>query len=169
MERRLLSLNIEYNFKWNQPYLSPGLNLSRRSNFLNSASGLLCKATKWKGLLLFQRKVTLICSCYLFKIRELQKITKELFVWCRHLPVEVEKQVDRIELYPNSETGDQGGIDPGDQGWVPHLPVQEASRRSRYFPCIFLFHQVFLPNIFLIKKHHQLTDRCYHYYLYLKW
>ena len=31
---------IEYNFKWNQPYLSRGLNLSRGSNSLNSASGL---------------------------------------------------------------------------------------------------------------------------------
>ena len=29
---------IEYNFKWNQPYLSPDLNLSRGSNSLNSAS-----------------------------------------------------------------------------------------------------------------------------------
>ena len=87
MERRLQSLNIEYNFKWNHPYLSPGLNLSRRSNSLNSASGLLCKATKWKGLLLFQSKVTLICSCYLFKIRELQKLQKnclsgvDIFQW----------------------------------------------------------------------------------------
>ena len=93
-----------------------------------------------------------------------KKYKKKLFVWYRHLPVEVEKQVDRIDLYPNTEPGDQGGIDPGDQGWVPHLPVQEASRRSRYFPCIFLFHQVFLPNIFLIKKYHQLSDRCYHHY-----
>jgi len=35
--RRLISWNIEYNFKWNQPYLSRGLNLSRSSNSLNSA------------------------------------------------------------------------------------------------------------------------------------
>ena len=32
------SWNIWYNFKWNQPYLSRGLNLNRRSNSLNSAS-----------------------------------------------------------------------------------------------------------------------------------
>ena len=32
---RLKSLNIEYNFKWNQPYLSRAL------NSLNSASGTL--------------------------------------------------------------------------------------------------------------------------------
>ena len=30
---------INYNFKWNRPYLSPGLNLIRGSNSLNSASG----------------------------------------------------------------------------------------------------------------------------------
>ena len=30
---------LDYNFKWNQPYLSRGLNLSRGSNSLNSASG----------------------------------------------------------------------------------------------------------------------------------
>ena len=29
---------FEYNFKWNQPYLSGDLNLSRRSNSLNSVS-----------------------------------------------------------------------------------------------------------------------------------
>ena len=34
----LKSWTIEYNFKKNQPYLSPGLNLSRGSNSLNSAS-----------------------------------------------------------------------------------------------------------------------------------
>ena len=44
------------------------------------------QATKWKGLL-FQSKVTLICSCYLFKIRELQKLQKnclsgvDIFQW----------------------------------------------------------------------------------------
>ena len=36
IERRHKSWNIEYNFKWNQPYLSHVLNLSRRSNSLNS-------------------------------------------------------------------------------------------------------------------------------------
>ena len=40
IEHRLKSWNIEYNFKRNQPYLSRGLNLSRRSNSLNSASGV---------------------------------------------------------------------------------------------------------------------------------
>ena len=30
------SQNIEYNFKWNQPYLSRVLNLSRGSNSLNA-------------------------------------------------------------------------------------------------------------------------------------
>ena len=35
-----ISGKIEYNFKWNQPYLSCGLNLSRGSNSLNSASDL---------------------------------------------------------------------------------------------------------------------------------
>jgi len=29
---------INYKFKWNQPYLSRGLNLKRRSNSLNSTS-----------------------------------------------------------------------------------------------------------------------------------
>ena len=29
------------NFKWNQPYLSRGLNLNRRSNSLNSAKGFI--------------------------------------------------------------------------------------------------------------------------------
>ena len=38
IERRLKSWNIEYNFKWNQPYLSRGLILSWGSNTLNSAS-----------------------------------------------------------------------------------------------------------------------------------
>ena len=33
------SWNIEYNFKWNQPYLSRISNLSRGSSSLNSASG----------------------------------------------------------------------------------------------------------------------------------
>jgi len=32
--------NNEHDFKWNQPYLTRGLNLSRCSNSLNSASGL---------------------------------------------------------------------------------------------------------------------------------
>ena len=32
-------LNLEtYNFKWNQPYLSRGLYLNHRSNYLNSAT-----------------------------------------------------------------------------------------------------------------------------------
>ena len=35
---RLKSWNIWYNFKLNQPYLSRGLNLNRRSNSLNSAT-----------------------------------------------------------------------------------------------------------------------------------
>ena len=39
IERRLKSWNIEYNFKWNQPYLSRRLNLSRGSNYLDLASG----------------------------------------------------------------------------------------------------------------------------------
>ena len=38
IERRFKSWNIEYNFTWNQPYLSQVLNLSRESNSLNSAS-----------------------------------------------------------------------------------------------------------------------------------
>ena len=39
MKRRLKSWNIWYNLKWNQPYLNRGLNLNRRSNSLNSATG----------------------------------------------------------------------------------------------------------------------------------
>ena len=35
---RFKSWNIWYNFKLNQPYLSRGLNLNRRSNSLNSAA-----------------------------------------------------------------------------------------------------------------------------------
>ena len=35
IERRLKSWKIEYNFKWNQPYLSRGL------NSLNSDSGVI--------------------------------------------------------------------------------------------------------------------------------
>ena len=35
IKRRLKSLSNEYNFKWNQPYLSRGLNLSRGSKSLN--------------------------------------------------------------------------------------------------------------------------------------
>ena len=38
MERRLKSWKIEFNLKRNQPYLSRGLNSSRSSNSLNSAS-----------------------------------------------------------------------------------------------------------------------------------
>ena len=38
-EPRFKSWNIWYNFKWNQPYLSRGLNLNRRANSLNSATG----------------------------------------------------------------------------------------------------------------------------------
>ena len=38
IERRLRSLNIEYNFKWNQPYLGRVSNLSRGSSSLNLAS-----------------------------------------------------------------------------------------------------------------------------------
>ena len=38
-EPRFKSWNIWYYFKWNQPYLSRGLNLNRRSNSLNSAIG----------------------------------------------------------------------------------------------------------------------------------
>ena len=38
-------LNLEtfdtYNFKWNQPHLSRGLNLNRRLNSLNSATAIL--------------------------------------------------------------------------------------------------------------------------------
>ena len=41
---RLKSWNIWYNFKWNQPYLNRCLNLNRRSNSLNSATG--CKDIK---------------------------------------------------------------------------------------------------------------------------
>ena len=40
-KRRLKSWNIRYNFKWNQPYLSRGLNLNRRTNSLNSATDLI--------------------------------------------------------------------------------------------------------------------------------
>ena len=39
IERRLKYWKIEYNFMWNQPYLSRGLILSRGSNSMNSASG----------------------------------------------------------------------------------------------------------------------------------
>ena len=39
IERRLKSYNNEYDFKWNQPYLSRGLHLSCGSSSLNSASG----------------------------------------------------------------------------------------------------------------------------------
>ena len=35
---RVKSWNIWYNFKWNQPYLSRGLNLNRRSNSFDSAT-----------------------------------------------------------------------------------------------------------------------------------
>ena len=38
IQRRLKPWKIKYNFKWNQLYLSRGLNLSRGSNSLNSAS-----------------------------------------------------------------------------------------------------------------------------------
>ena len=38
IERRLKSWRIEYNFQWNQPYLSRGSNLSRGLNSLNLAS-----------------------------------------------------------------------------------------------------------------------------------
>ena len=41
IERRLKSWSNEYDFKWNQPYLSRGLNFSRYSNSLNSFSILL--------------------------------------------------------------------------------------------------------------------------------
>ena len=34
--------NYSYNFKWNQSYLSRGLNLNRGSNSLNSYSGVRC-------------------------------------------------------------------------------------------------------------------------------
>ena len=44
----LKSWKIEYNFKWNQLYLSRGLNLIRGSNSLNSASGRLCKQSGLK-------------------------------------------------------------------------------------------------------------------------
>ena len=33
--------NICYKFKWNQPYLSRGLNLNHRSNSLNSATDFI--------------------------------------------------------------------------------------------------------------------------------
>ena len=36
-----LNLKTFNNFYWNQPYLSRGLNLNRRSNSLNSATNLL--------------------------------------------------------------------------------------------------------------------------------
>ena len=39
IEWRLKSWRNEYDFKWNQPYLSRSLDLSRGSNSLNSASG----------------------------------------------------------------------------------------------------------------------------------
>ena len=39
IERRLKSWNIEYNFKWNQAYLSRISNFNRGSNSLNPASG----------------------------------------------------------------------------------------------------------------------------------
>jgi len=39
IKRRLESWKTDYNFEWNQPYLSPGLNFSRSSNSLNSAYG----------------------------------------------------------------------------------------------------------------------------------
>ena len=41
-------LNLWYNFKWNQPYLSRGLNLSHRLNSLNSASDLVIKSASIK-------------------------------------------------------------------------------------------------------------------------
>ena len=50
------SWNIWYNFKWNQPYLSRGLNLNRRSHSLNSATG----QTDLFFLMLFENKSTII-------------------------------------------------------------------------------------------------------------
>ena len=38
IKRRLKSWKIEFNFKWNQSYLSRGFNLNRDLNSLNSAS-----------------------------------------------------------------------------------------------------------------------------------
>ena len=43
IERRLKSWNIEYNFKWNHPYLSRVSNLSRGLNSLNSASRIVTR------------------------------------------------------------------------------------------------------------------------------
>ena len=51
-------LNLKkYNFKWNQPYLSRGLNLSRCSNSLNSASGLFVCVCSNTGMYLALSKV----------------------------------------------------------------------------------------------------------------
>ena len=46
MKRRLKSRNISYHFKWNQAYLNRGLNLNRRSNSLNSATGHILGETE---------------------------------------------------------------------------------------------------------------------------
>ena len=50
IKHRLKSWNIEYNFKWNQLYLGRGLNLSRRSNSLNSASDQM-ESSKYNKML----------------------------------------------------------------------------------------------------------------------
>ena len=72
IERRFISWNIKFNFKWNQPYLSPVSNLSRRSNSLNSASCLLyfnLEKRRYLLKIMVSRDLTLWIGYTLFKWR----------------------------------------------------------------------------------------------------
>ena len=71
IERQLKSWKIEYNFKGNQPNLSPGLNLSRGLNSLNPASVLL-NEMKWSLMCLHQSTLNALtssssCPCWCWR------------------------------------------------------------------------------------------------------
>ena len=78
-KNRFQSWNIEYNFKWNQPYLNCVSILSRSSNSLNSASGwlLICL-----NFLFFQQDIHFVMINFYTVIPfKLWNRTVELKLW----------------------------------------------------------------------------------------
>ena len=110
MKRRLKSLNIWYNFKWNQPYLNRGLNLNRRSNSLNSATDyiiyifitiiLFLHGYKFNSFLLFNQMKTYIISFVFVKFWILslfiQLLNFSMFTWIWGRRIILPKKVNPI-------------------------------------------------------------------------
>jgi len=81
IERWLESWNIEYNFKWNQPYLSRVSKLSRGSNSLNSASGIKCHSlVKILSSSTKAKKIRKLVSLFIILLSE-EDLNEYIYIW----------------------------------------------------------------------------------------